>query len=81
MLLVLELIKFLISRYRFTKKNAEGFKRISVREYSGKEQLIKAGLNNVECVVDPVFLLSKEKWQQFGENQMLKKKLHFSLCF
>lgn len=58
----------------FYKKMLKDFKRISVREYSGKEQLIKAGLNNVECVVDPVFLLSKEKWQQFGEKSNVKEK-------
>jgi len=40
------------------------FKYISVREEQSKEQLINAGLSNVECVLDPVFLMPKEYYEQ-----------------
>lgn len=40
--------------------NISDFSYISVREEKSKEQLIQGGLQNVQCVMDPVFLLDKD---------------------
>ena len=47
----------------FVKKELNNFDAISVREYSGKKILNQLGFNG-EVVVDPVFLISKEKWDE-----------------
>lgn len=44
------------------KEKIKDFKSILVREESGKKQLEKIGLKNVNHTADPVFLLSKEDY-------------------
>lgn len=44
------------------KEKIKDFKRVSVREESGKNQLKKVGVKNVQHVADPVFLLSKKDY-------------------
>ncbi|WP_207876607.1 polysaccharide pyruvyl transferase family protein, partial [Clostridium sp. HV4-5-A1G] len=44
----------------FIKQRISDFKYISVREYDSKKQLEDMGFANVECVLDPVFLLDKK---------------------
>lgn len=46
------------------KKWLNKFKGISVRETSLKEFLTKAGINNIELVIDPTLLLDSEKWKK-----------------
>jgi hypothetical protein len=48
----------------FVKKNLSNLDAISVRESSGLRILKELGYDG-EMVVDPVFLLSKEQWDQF----------------
>ncbi len=41
------------------------FKHIAVREDSAKELIARAGIQNVEHVMDPVFLLNREHYEKF----------------
>ncbi|HMM16037.1 MAG TPA: polysaccharide pyruvyl transferase family protein [Petrimonas sp.] len=47
----------------FLKSSLSRLQAISVRESSGVKILNELGLNNVSHVVDPVFLLSRDKWE------------------
>lgn len=69
-------------RYELSKKYLKEMHAISVREYTGKE-LIKqiCGREDVEVLVDPTMLISKEKWKSImnkpnimedNENYILK---------
>lgn len=54
----------------FIKKQISDFKFISVREELSKKQLINAGINNVYCTIDPVFLLDRSYYEeQVTENK------------
>lgn len=46
----------------YLKKKVSRFTSISVREDTAKKMLQDAGLNNVETVMDPVYLLDKQEW-------------------
>lgn len=61
-------------RLFYYKKMLKDFRKISVREQSGKDELVRAGIDNVDCVVDPVFLLSKTKWQKLSDRSIVKEK-------
>ena len=64
--------KLHIGTDEFVKKELNNFDSISVREYSGKIILNQLGFNG-EVVVDPVFLLDIDKWNELyngcGENE------------
>ena len=48
----------------YYKRMLQDFKMISVREQSGKDEIMnRVGIKNVECVVDPVFLLGRDQWK------------------
>ena len=48
----------------YYKRMLHDFKMISVREQSGKDEIMnRVGIKNVECVVDPVFLLGRDQWK------------------
>lgn len=47
----------------FVKEEVGNLDAVSVREVSGLKILEKLGFSNVDVVCDPVFLLSKEEWQ------------------
>lgn len=54
------------------KNNLKSFKAISVRENTAKKMLNNIGIQNVSVVLDPVFLLEKEKWDElagYGSNE------------
>ena len=52
------------------------FKYISVREEASRKQLVQAGLNNVFCTMDPVFLHDKDYYvKQVGNNKYGKYTL------
>lgn len=44
----------------FIVEQIRDFRFISVREEKSRQQLLNAGIPNVECVMDPVFLMDKE---------------------
>lgn len=46
----------------FVRKQLSNFDCISVRESSSIQALKEIGINNVSCVLDPVFLISKANW-------------------
>lgn len=48
----------------FVKEKVTRLDHVSVRELSGKKILNDLGINNVTQVLDPVFLLEPEKWNQ-----------------
>jgi hypothetical protein len=48
----------------FVKEGVSGLNYVSVREETGKQLLCNLGLKNIECVVDPVFLLEKTQWKE-----------------
>lgn len=58
----------------YYKKIVKNFKAISVREERTKDFLEKNGIyNNVEVVVDPTMLLSKNNWDELiGDNPLIK---------
>ena len=56
-------------------KNAlEKYKWISVREESGQKYLEELLNRNVDLVVDPTFLLSKEQWEEYITERQIKEK-------
>lgn len=60
-------------------KNAlEKYKWISVREESGQKYLEKLLNRNVDLVVDPTFLLSKEQWEEYITERQIKEKYVFT---
>lgn len=61
----------LIEKY---KRNIEKFDGVSVREENGKELLTQLNISNIECVLDPTLLLSREEWENFEEKLQLSKK-------
>lgn len=52
----------------------ESFHSISVREYQGVELLVSMGLTGT-WVLDPVFLIKKEKWDEFSKMGTIDNKL------
>jgi len=56
----------------FVKQNVKHIDAISVRETSGKKILNDLNINNVTQVLDPVFLLDKNKWYELS-NQPIEK--------
>lgn len=46
----------------------ENFKAISVREYSGANILEKLINRNISVLVDPVFLLTRDKWSEVADS-------------
>lgn len=56
-----------------------GFKGISVREQSAKEYIESFTPYKVERVLDPVFLLSKEKWMEIAVEPRIKGP--YILCY
>lgn len=56
-----------------------GYKGISVREQSAKEYIESFTPYQVERVLDPVFLLSKEKWMELAIEPRIKG--HYILCY
>jgi len=55
------------------------FQCISVREKTAKKLLDECGINDVNVVLDPTFLLSKEQWQSIIPTQDKKEK--YVLCY
>ena len=55
----------------------QGYSMLSVRETKAKELLEQIGLKNISVVVDPVFLLSKEKWLKMASQRMIKEPYVF----
>lgn len=55
----------------FTKFNA--FDYVSVREEKLKNYLIKNGRKNVDVVLDPTLLLTKEMWEEFAGKERIEK--------
>ena len=53
-----------IENIKYVADQIHDFKFISVREEQSKEQLIKYGIKNVMCVLDPVFLLDKRYYEK-----------------
>ena len=56
-----------------------GYKGISVRELSAKEYIESFTPYKVEKVLDPVFLLSKDKWMEIAKEPRIKGP--FILCY
>lgn len=63
-----------ISKYDITffKKHLKNFNNISVREITAKKLLKQIGIDNVEVVLDPVYLLSSEEWKSKEEKPKFK---------
>ncbi|MBP5371199.1 MAG: polysaccharide pyruvyl transferase family protein [Bacteroidales bacterium] len=56
----------------FIKKYLSRFSQLSVREQSGKELLLRLGINST-ITIDPTMLLSKEKWSKLaGETPLIQ---------
>lgn len=58
---------------KFVYDMTSKFDMISVREKSGIEILNNLGINNVELVADPVFLLDKCEWGRISKKSKCKK--------
>lgn len=56
------------------------FSFLSCREQSGCQILNDCGFKNVECVLDPTFLLSSTCWERLSENSYIKET-DYSLCY
>ncbi len=66
------------------KEKTKDFKCILVREESGKEQLEKVGVKNVQHVADPVFLLNKEDYIKLTDdknNKLISKYKRYLLVY
>ena len=53
------------------KRNLQDFDHISVREQTGINLLQQIGIKNVEKVLDPVYLLEREQWDEFADKSSL----------
>lgn len=62
------------------KENLKSFNCISVREWSAKEIIKKMGYDSA-YVVDPTFLLPKEKWLEFACHSNIKLKSKYLLVY
>jgi len=58
----------------FVKKHVSNLDFVSVREMSGQRILNDLGFDKVEQVLDPVFLLSKQKWNSYVGDELETKK-------
>ena len=56
------------------KKNLQDFNYISVREQTAINLLQQIGIKNVEKVLDPVYLLKKEQWDEVAKKSSLDLK-------
>lgn len=55
------------------KKDLSKFQHIAVREQSSVDMLNKLlGRNDVQLVVDPTYLLSREEWEEFGNRATIE---------
>lgn len=63
-----------VENISFVKKQVSKLDFVSVRETSGQRILNDLGFDNVEQVLDPVFLLSKQKWYSYIEDNLEAKK-------
>lgn len=63
-----------------TKELLSNYQSISVREQEAKELLIELGIKNIELVLDPTLLLTKEEWYQY-ESTKFKKKEKYILIY
>lgn len=73
-----------LGKNRFTKQGMEHLKQevsnyvgIGIREQSGTRLLQEAGLEQVHCVCDPVFLLSRQDYEDFRQPVMVKEPYVF----
>lgn len=69
----------------FQKKNIEQyfptFENISLRELCNVQEVKDISKANVDCVLDPVFLLERKKWSEFGVNPGLNKNEKYILYY
>lgn len=66
--------QFTNEEWEHEKKSLHRFNILSCREESGIEIMKKMGLNNPQCIIDPVFLLSRRKWEKLASNKYKEKK-------
>lgn len=67
---------------QMVEKYFNEFYKISIREKINKEQIEKICDKNVDCVLDPVFLLGIENWDEFSEKpKSLKDNSDFILYY
>ena len=59
---------------KFVEKQVSKLDFVSVRETSGQRILNELGFDNVEQVLDPVFLLTQKKWQNYVVDKLETKK-------
>lgn len=59
----------------FIAKKLENFDRISVREKSGIDILDKFGIKDATQVIDPVFLLTCEEWNELANKASISHKI------
>lgn len=62
----------------YFKKSIESFDAISVRENSAVEYISSFSSKNVNLVVDPTLLLSKNDWNNIAAERLIKEKYIFS---
>ena len=60
-----------------TIRAIERFDYISVREEDAKSELEKYTNKHIECHLDPVFLLDRQKWLQLAGDRIIKKPYIF----
>lgn len=65
----------------FVKEKVSRLDHVAVRESSGKNILIDLGFDQVTQVLDPVFLVEKEKWSQLSDGTSEKNKYIFIYDF
>lgn len=63
-----------IGNISFVKEQISKLDFVSVRETSGQRILNGLGFDKVEQVLDPVFLLTQEKWQSYVADHLETKK-------
>lgn len=65
----------------FIKDRLRGFSFVSVREKGLKNMLNSVGINDVEQVIDPIFLLSAEEWSSIIPNSFNPPKFPYLLYY
>lgn len=70
-----------VENIKFVKKQVSKLDFVSVREISGKKILSDLGFDKVEQVLDPVFLLTEQKWNSYAVERLENKKYIFIYDF
>lgn len=70
-----------LERKKIIYENLKSFNKITVREENAISILNEIGIDNVNHVVDPTFLFSKQEWLNYSKNSNFSKYENYILVY